>query len=790
MSSNDNAIYLPEGEAGMSTGTNQQDTPMVEVEDSILPDVRATAREPRPVEPGAVRVTGPGGDGSISETVTNETARNDVSSQCSNQEVGLITAFMVEDAPTIYEAEAISEEEQLQKRRQRTQRLLIVAGALVVIAIGVVVAAVVSSNKRKERGDATTQIVTVTNAPSFPPSMNPSASPSVSPTSPISWEPFGQELTGKAAGERFGSFVDISGNGNVLAIVSGHVSSPNSTIQVFAMNRARNTWQQVGSDSLQNQTGSVVSLSKSGDILAIGDPRIGIANDTLPGMVRIFQLQRSGTKQWIQRGSDINGMAAGDHFGSSVSLSDDGSVAAVGAMGSLTMYVYDSSMDTWAQLGQNIAAAPSLALSYPVGSSVALSGDGQVVAVGENENNRVRVYDFHPSTETWNQLGSNIVGNPLYYAQYFGTSVSLSSNGRVLAAGDPNQTPGSDGAAAQAFVDVHVYNEIVKEWELLGETIKQEAGTDGLGMVCLSGDGSIVAIGASLNDDAGFAAGHVRVHQNDNELGKWQQIGPDIDGMAPFDQAGDSIALSSNGDVLVVSASLNDANGSNSGQLRVYQVMGGRFTPAPSISPAPTESPSTAPTFLSSYIDLAEGCREIEPLSGQENATLINFDDVSVCGGFDYDEPCTAAVSVQLPFTFLWFGDTPITSVAIDAGGQINIDNSLEVINGIADTIEVGGIYTHPRIAILKSEGVLSPGSIFTLNTGSSFIISLEEMFFLHPDGLISRVNGQVELFPNGNIEIRKDGEIYTSVAVGIEDDTRSPPEAFPGCGPFVVRQQ
>ena len=680
------------------------------------------------------------------------------------------------DAPTIYEAEAIPGEEELRKRRQRTQRVFIFAVALIVISVVVVVAAVVSSNKRK-RGDVVTEIVTVTNAPTFPPSMNPSASPSLSPTSPITWEPFGQVLVGVTAGERFGSFVEISSDGNVLAIVTGHVSSPNSTIQVYAMNRANYTWQQLGGDSLQNQTGSVVSLSVSGDVLAIGDPRVGIANGTFPGKVRIFQRQGS---DFSQRGGDIDGAAAGDRFGAYVSLSNDGSVVAVGAAGSLTMYTYNSSTGTWVQLGQNtIEAAPSTALSYPVGSSVSLSGDGQVVAVGENGNNRVRVYEYSSSTDMWTQLGTDIVG----LAFYFGTSVSLSSNVSVLASGDPVQPPGSDGSAASAFVEVYAYNKITAEWELRGDIIEPEAGTDGLGTVRLSGDGRIVAIGAPFNDGAGFAAGNVRVHRYDYELGSWEQLGPDIDGSAPFDESGESIALSANGDVLVVSASLNDYNGDDSGQVRVYQVEGGRFTPSPSMSMAPTESPSTAPTFLSTYIDLAEGCKEVEPISGHANTTVINFDDLCV-----FCEPCTLAVSVSLPFTFLWFGDTPISSVAIDAGGQINIDNSLEVINGILDAVEVGGVYTRPRIAFLKSD--VSPGSIFTLDTGSSFIISLEEMALIHPSGFLSVVNGQVELFPNGNVEIHMDGEISTSIAVGIEDDTRNPPEAFQGCGPFEVRQQ
>jgi len=728
-----------------------------------------------PTQPGAVAVAGPDGEAdSVGELTTNESAVSQVVGD-SNPEHDLITAFRVEeqDDPTIYEAEAISEEEKLRKRRQRTQRVLIIAGAIVIIA-GAVIAAVVvvSTNKRK---GGSTQFVKVTNAPSFSPTNNPTLWPTLSPTSPITWESLGQDLLGKAAGERFGSFADISGNGNVLAVVT------NTTIQVYKMNRATDTWQEHGGDSLQNETGSVVSLSENGGILAVG--KLAVSNGTLPGKVRIFQLRESDS-HWIQRGSDINGLASDDRFGSSVSLSDDGFILAICASDYLSIYAYNSLTDSWGQLGQNITAVPSV---YPLGSSISLSGDGQVVTVGENGQNRVRVYEFNALTDKWIQLGSDVVGEAYFY---FGTSVSLSSNGRILASGDPVQTPGSQGASAAAYAAVYEYIEATKNWMLRGEAIETEEGTDGIGTICVSSDGNIVAIGTPFNDGAGFSAGSVRIHQYDAELGSWMIIGPDIDGVTAFDEAGAVIALSGNGDVLVVSTGNNDANGEDSGLVRVFQVAGGRFTPAPSVSWAPTGSPSMAPTFLSSYINLDSGCGGFKSINDEGgNATLINFDNA--CPGIC--EPCTSAVTIELPFTFLWFGDTPITSVAIDFGGQINIDNSLDVMNGVAEAIEAGGPYNRPRIAVLKTDGIVYPSGIngvLTLDTGTSFIISWENAAVLHPSGFLSIAYYQAELFPNGDIAIRWEGEVYTDIVIGVEDNTRSPPEAFQGCGPFEVRQQ
>ena len=70
-----------------------------------------------------------------------------------------------------------------------------------------------------------------------------------------------------------------------------------------------------------------VSLSDDGSVVAIG----AIYNDgggTYAGHVRIYE-NNNGT--WTQIGSDIDGESSSDYSGCSVSLSSDGSVVAIGA---------------------------------------------------------------------------------------------------------------------------------------------------------------------------------------------------------------------------------------------------------------------------------------------------------------------------------------------------------------------------------------------------------------------------------------------------------------------------
>ena len=87
--------------------------------------------------------------------------------------------------------------------------------------------------------------------------------------------------------------------------------------------------------------------------------------------------------------------------------------------------------------------------------------------------------------------------------------------------------------------------------------------------VSISDDGLTVAIGAPKNSGSFFRAGHVRVYEWN--AGAWVQKGLDIEGAAGGDYSGSSIALSSDGNALVIGAPYNDGNGNDSGHARVYR---------------------------------------------------------------------------------------------------------------------------------------------------------------------------------------------------------------------------
>ena len=144
------------------------------------------------------------------------------------------------------------------------------------------------------------------------------------------------------------------------------------------------------------------------------------------------------------------------------------------------------------------------------GYSVSLSADGSRVAIGayahDSYSGHVRVYDW--SGSSWIKVGADIDGEVAN--DYSGWSVSLSADGSRVAIG----AHANDGNG-QSSGHVRVYDWSGSSWTKVGADIDGEAAYDQFGSsVSLSADGLRVAIGACFNDGNGNASGHVRVYKN------------------------------------------------------------------------------------------------------------------------------------------------------------------------------------------------------------------------------------------------------------------------------------
>jgi len=287
-----------------------------------------------------------------------------------------------------------------------------------------------------------------------------------------------------------------------------------------------------------------------------------------------------GSTAQTQIGSDLDGEFSGDNFGSSVSLSANAQIVAVGAKrNDGTAYeaghvrVYEQSYTgAWSQMGSDIDGE---AYGDNSGYSISLSSDSLFLAIGAPGNNgngsnsgHVRVYKY--SSGSWIQVGSDINGEAS--SDESGFSTALSSNGTILAIG----TPYNDGNGNDAG-HVRVYEYSSGSWSQLGADIDGEAIADWSGYsISLSADGYSLAVGSPLNDGNGSNSGHVRVYKYSS--GSWTQLGSDIDGEASGDQSGYSVSISSDGTKLAIGAPYNDGTGSDAGHVRVYEYMTGVWT--------------------------------------------------------------------------------------------------------------------------------------------------------------------------------------------------------------------
>ena len=270
----------------------------------------------------------------------------------------------------------------------------------------------------------------------------------------------------------------------------------------------------------------------------------------------------------IQIGQTIDGEAVGDFSGTNISLSSDGNIVAIGAFdndgngnNAGHVRVYKNINGNWSQIGQDIDGEAIGDLS---GISVSLSCDGSIIAIGASNNNNighVRIYENHGGV--WSQIGEDIDGiQPQFF---FGRSVSLSCDGRVVAIGT-NTANVNSPVSGQACV----YRNQGGIWERVGNTINNTLGVNVLGtMVSLSNNGNVIAVGTSFDPGNGILSGNVRVFKNQGE--SWAQIGQDINNQMDGDQFAREISLSGDGKVIAVSSMFINSDNERIGLVNVYE---------------------------------------------------------------------------------------------------------------------------------------------------------------------------------------------------------------------------
>lgn len=275
-----------------------------------------------------------------------------------------------------------------------------------------------------------------------------------------------------------------------------------------------------------------------------------------------------------QQGSKLIGTGYSNppQFGPTA-LSADGNTLVVGGNNDDGTWVFTRSGSSWAPQGGKLTGGGAVGSPFQ-GYSVALSADGNTLATGgPNDglgtffNNYGAVWIMVRSGSTWTQQGSKLVGTGNNGTAGLGMSVALSADGNTLAVGGPNDN-GGVGA-------VWIFVRSGSTWNQQGDPLvgTGNTGTSGQGTsVSLSADGNTLAVGAPKDNST---AGAVWIFYRSGTTWSQYSGGPKLlpsDMTGPVAQFGSSLALSANGTILVVGGPYDNYNSAFSSSTGAFWV--------------------------------------------------------------------------------------------------------------------------------------------------------------------------------------------------------------------------
>jgi hypothetical protein len=287
----------------------------------------------------------------------------------------------------------------------------------------------------------------------------------------------------------------------------------NGTTWVFVQD-AQGAWSQQGIKLRGNDiAGSVgyqgytVALSADGNTLAVGGYSGGVPKTPTAW---IF-VRNPSDATWWQQGPKLllsNSLGDANQQGTSVALSGDGNTLAVGSQwdnnhqGAVWIFVRNTEAGAWAQQGEKLVGTNNEGFTFQ-GCSVSLSADGNTLAVGGRGDTVYMgaTWIFVRSGGTWGVWGqkAKLVGTGATGTQLFqGQSVSLSADAKTLAVG------GSGDASSKGATWIFAYNSSSDAWaqqgpKLVGDNTLGTSINQGYS-VSLTGDGNTLAVGGARDN--------------------------------------------------------------------------------------------------------------------------------------------------------------------------------------------------------------------------------------------------------------------------------------------------
>ena len=349
----------------------------------------------------------------------------------------------------------------------------------------------------------------------------------------------------------------VNGSVSVTNIASTVNSASSFTVLPTPIPRIQQGEKLVGTGNVGNATqGYSVAISADGNTAVVG----GFSDNNFQGAAWIFT--RSG-QTWSQQGAKlvVTGNEGPARVGQSVAISEDGNTVLLGGHADNNnqgaAWVFTRSGTTWTQQGNKLVGSNNIGAARQ-GFSVSLSANGNVALIGGYGDNNFQgaAWVFNRTAGVWSQ-GFKLIGSGNAGQAWQGYSVALSGNGYRAVVGGYND---NNGVGA-----VWVFNNFgIADWmqsgnKLVGASTSTSGQYQGIS-VAISADGNTIASGGAA-DNHGVGGAWV-FRRSDGPFGTWSEEGTKLVASDHIGQSnqGMSVALSANGNILVVGGRYDDTN--------------------------------------------------------------------------------------------------------------------------------------------------------------------------------------------------------------------------------------
>ena len=449
------------------------------------------------------------------------------------------------------------------------------------------------------------------------------------------WTLYGNKIQGQADNDQFGTSIDITPAGNILAVGAVNANGGKGNVNIYQYNETDSSWNKVGGDlsgdAVGDLTGTSVKLNQLGTEVSVGEPDyntsgrvrtfeiehnkfyngmtnptfgIGVTNSTnrldvdgtvyIDGKLQTTNLSQTSGTTTVSGDLTLNGSISVDAVNNSALTYDtDMSVNLlkrlfvnpndISSYGETTQTHASDVVDTSVfphinQIGDDILVSNATA-DENYGYSVDINGDGTILAVGASYNSDIdsftgKVLMYQYDSGQWNSLG-DITGYMVSSNGIrLGSSVSLNYSGTRVAIGAYYDYTNETRAGS-----VQCWEYSNSTWNQLGNTFAY--GEDSFELV-----GDIGGVAINKNTDSNLDGKYIctssynydgtgstvgRARVYEWNGSAWNQIGNDIIGDSSSEGLGKSCSINNDGTVIVTGNYVDDDNGSNSGSIKAFE---------------------------------------------------------------------------------------------------------------------------------------------------------------------------------------------------------------------------